>query len=375
MSANSLIIATSALVGLALSPDKQLSTLPLALMFLSGTAITMPASLLMKYIGRRNGFVIGLLIGIIGAVLCVFAIVSVSFAGFCLGASLIGICNGFGAYYRFAAADVSTEEFRSRAISFVLAGGVVAAFVGPNLANMTKHWFASALFAGGYISIAILYVIAIVVLMFSRLPRPSEGEAHGDSRPLFEIVQQPVFIVAVLGGMISYGVMNVVMTATPLAMHAHGHLFSDTALVIQWHLLGMFVPSFFTGHLIKRYGISQVMIAGAISLLMCAVVNLSGTDVVFFWLALVLLGVGWNFLFIGSTTLLTHTYTLPEKAKTQGMNDFIVFGTVSITALTSGWLHHWFGWQTINWGVIPVILIAFAAAVWLRLNPARKAFA
>ena len=375
MSANSLIIATSALVGFSLSPEKQLATLPLALMFLSGTAITMPASLLMKYIGRRSGFIIGLLIGIIGAAFSAFAIVSGSFTGFCLGACLIGICNGFGAYYRFAAADVSTEAFRSRAISLVLAGGVVAAFVGPNLANLTKNWIGSALFAGGYVSIAILYAIAIGVLTFSRLPRPAQGEAHGVSRPLSEIIQQPVFIVAVLGGMISYGTMNVVMTATPLAMQAHGHLFSDTALVIQWHLLGMFVPSFFTGHLIKKFGIPPVMIAGAISLLLCTVVNLSGTDVVFFWIALVLLGVGWNFLFIGSTTLLTHTYALPEKAKTQGINDFIVFGTVSITALTSGWLHHWFGWQMINWGAIPVVLIAFSAAVWLRLNPAKKAFA
>jgi MFS family permease len=158
-------------------------------------------------------------------------------------------------------------------------------------------------------------------------------------------------------------------------MQAHGHLFSDTALVIQWHLLGMFVPSFFTGYLIKKFGIPQVMIAGAISLLICAAVNLMGTSVLFFWLALVLLGVGWNFLFIGSTTLLTHVYTLSEKAKTQGINDFLVFGTVSITALISGWLHHLFGWQTINWGVIPVVLIALSASIWLRSYSAQKAYA
>ncbi|MDH3638945.1 MAG: MFS transporter [Gammaproteobacteria bacterium] len=375
MSANSLLIAVSALIGLSLAPLQQLATLPLGLQFLSGTAVALPASLLMRRVGRRAGFVTGLALGVVGAVGCVAAMLAGSFAGFCLGSVLIGACNGFAQYYRFAAADVATDEFRSRAISLVLAGGVIAAFIGPNLANLSKTWVPSAMFAGGFLSIAFLYLVSIGVLFMARLPRPKTAERREIGRSLRAIARQPAFVVAVCGGLVGYGVMNLVMTATPLAMQGHGHHFPDTAFVIQWHLIGMFAPSFLTGHLIKRFGVAEVMAAGALLLLMCVSMNLAGTSVRHFWAALFLLGVGWNFLFIGATTLLTETYTTPEKAKTQGVNDFIVFGVVAVSAMSAGWLHHRFGWTAINWTVIPPVVLILLAALWLRAHRIRSAFA
>ncbi|MDH3281681.1 MAG: MFS transporter [Gammaproteobacteria bacterium] len=375
MSANALLIAVSALIGLSLAPVQQLATLPLGLQFLAGTAVALPASLLMRRVGRRTGFVIGLSIGMAGALGCLAAMLAGSFAGFCAGSALIGACNGFAQYYRFAAADVATDEFRSRAISLVLAGGVLAALIGPNLANLSKSWVPSVTFAGGFLCIAFLYVVSIGVLFLARMPQPQSVSSRETGRPLANIVRQPAFVIAVCGGIVGYGVMNLLMTATPLAMHGYGHLFADTAFVIQWHLIGMFAPSFFTGHLIKRFGVTDVMAAGALLLLSCVAMNLAGKSVMHFWGALFLLGVGWNFLFIGATTLLTEIHSVPEKAKTQGVNDVIVFGVVAMTAMSSGWLHHRYGWTVINWTVIaPVILILFAT-LWLRIQRVRRAFA
>ena len=366
MSANSSIIATSALAGLALAPSKGWATLPLGIQFLATTACTFPASLLMKNIGRKAGFVIGLLLAIFGALIATSAIVGRSFAGFCLGAALIGIFNGFGQYYRFAAADVAIGNFRSRAISYVLAGGVFAAFLGPNLASWTRLSVDAAMFAGSYLSLIGLYVGSLLAIVFMHIPRPTLSESHGKGRSLRQIIRQPGFVVAVLGGMIGYGVMNLLMTATPLAMHGHGHGFEDTSFVIQWHILGMFLPSFFTGHLIKYLGVLKIMLAGGVLLVVCVGVNLLGSSVSHFWSALILLGVGWNFLFIGATHLLTKSYQPSEKAKTQGLNDLLVFGTVGITALSAGFLHHAFGWKNVNLGVIPGIGLVLIVTLWLR---------
>jgi MFS family permease len=365
-SGNSLLIATSALVGFQLAPDKSLATLPLALQFLTSMLTTVPASFLMKAIGRRAGFAVGTLIGLAGAALAAWGIVGQSFLYFCLAAALIGAFNGFGTYYRFAAADVASADYRSRAISYVMAGGVVAALVGPNLAHWTSAWFAAHEFAGSYLSLLGLYGLALAALAFVRIPRPSAAQAHAHGRPLAEIARQPAFIVALAGGALGFGVMALVMTATPLAMHQHAHPFAETAFVIEWHLLGMFAPSFFTGHLIRRFGVLRVMLAGAALNAVCVAINLAGTEVAHFWAALTLLGVGWNFLFVGATTLLTETYSEAEKAKAQALNDFLVFSAITAASLSAGALQHLLGWRAVNLGVLPLIGVILVALLWLR---------
>jgi MFS family permease len=364
VTATSMMIITSALVGQQLA-SPALATIPLGLQFLGMMASTFPASLLMKRIGRRLGFIIGAVIGISGAGLSTYAIFAGSFMLFNIGSLLLGIFTGFGQVYRFAAADVATADYRSRAISLVLAGGVVAAFIGPNLARLTRDSM-PVTFAGSYAAIIVIHLLALSMIATLHIARPSAEERREQGRPLLEVALQPVYIVAVLSGMIGYGVMNLVMTATPLAMDFYQHPFSDTAFVIQWHILGMFVPSFYTGHLIKRFGVFNIMTVGAIVLIGCVLVNFAGTGVWHFWLALLLLGIGWNFLFIGATNLITETYRPAEKAKAQALNDFLVFGTVTATAFTAGTLQHLFGWRTVNAGVIPLIVLVLLTTLWLR---------
>lgn len=374
MSGNSLLVATSALVGQALASDAALATLPLALQFLATMATSIPASLLMQRIGRRAGFMLGASLGGAGALLAASAILDGSFARFCLATVLVGSFNGFGIYYRFAAAEAAAETARSRAISYVLAGGVVAAFVGPNLANWTRAWIPGELFAGSYLVLAGLYAVSMAILAGLRMPRPERGLA-GSGRPLRRIAANPLFLVAVLGAMFGYGTMTLLMTATPLAMQGHAHPFATTAFVIQWHVFGMFAPSFFTGALIERVGVLRVMRAGALLMVACVAVNLSGTAAWQFWLALLLLGLGWNFLFIGATTLLTETYRPEERARTQAANDFLVFTTVSAAALSAGSLHYHFGWTAVNLGVLPGLALVLIATLLAGRHRARGAAA
>ena len=363
MTGGALLIATSALVGFRLATDKALATLPLAMQMLASMLTTIPASLLMQRYGRRAGFLLGSTIGISGAGLATYAIVSSSFMLFVLGAALSGMFAGFGNYYRFAAADVATADYRSTAISYVMAGGVIAAFIGPNLAHWTSAWLAAP-FAGSYLALAAILLLSFATQLFLDIPRPAH-ETIGSGRTLGAIARQPVFVVAAIGGMLGYGIMALVMTATPLAMHDHHYVFGDTAFVIEWHVLGMFAPSFFTGHLIRRFGVLQVMLAGSLLSAVCIGVNLTGTSLSHFWLALFLLGVGWNFLFIGATTLLTETYAPEEKAKTQALNDFMVFSTVTVAVLSAGSLQHHLGWRAVNYGVMPLIAVTMIAVVWL----------
>ena len=368
MTGNSLIVAISSLVGFLLAEDKSLATIPLALQFLATMLSSIPASFIMQRIGRRNGFVLGLLLGGLGAATAVAAILGQDFWLFCVATLLVGMFNGFGIYYRFAAADVASETYKARAISYVMAGGVVAAFIGPNLANWTNGIMGTPEFAGSYAALLGIYALSLIALFFLDIPRPGAQVIHAHGRPLRAIASQPAFVVAVLAGMLGYGIMVLVMTATPLAMKGHAHSFSDTAFVIQWHVFGMFAPSFFTGALIQRFGVLNVLLWGALLNLACVGINFLGTDVWHFWLALFLLGVGWNFLFVGATSLLTETYTEVEKAKTQALNDFIVFTTVTVASLSAGWLQHHYGWQAVNAGVLPSILVILMAVLWLRLR-------
>lgn len=364
---SSLLLASSAVVGLALAGQKSLATLPLALLFLAQMTTTIPASLYMAKVGRRLGFMTSALFGLVGAAVATAGVFKADFSIFCIGTALIGVFNGFGQYYRFTAAEVAPDDYRSRAISYVLAGGVIAAFAGPNLANWSRHVLPPD-FGGSYASLIGLYLVAFGFASLLRIPKPAPVVMSRGGRPLSGIARQPAYLVAVASAMVGYGVMNFIMVATPLAMKGYAHAFSDTAFVIQWHIFGMFVPSFFTGHLIRRFGTANIMLSGILMLGLCVWINLTGTTVAHFWAALFLLGLGWNFLFIGATALLTETYALVEKAKAQALNDFVVFGTVTLTSFSSGAVQQTLGWQTINMAVIPFLVLVAIANLWLRIK-------
>ncbi len=371
MTGASLMISTSALVGRNLAPDPAFATIPLGLQFLAMTLTTIPASLFMGRHGRRAGFLVGVSLGLAGTVLAGYAVFAGSFLLFCVGAVLVGSFNATGQFYRFAAAEVASEALRARAIGLVLAGGILAAFMGPNLAAWTRH-LAGPDFAASYLILAGLYGIGLLAILRLRIPMPAPVTLRAVGRPLRAISASPVFAIAVLAAAVGYGVMNLLMVATPLSMDGHHHDFDDVAFVIQWHVVAMFLPSFFTGDLIRRFGLRRILITGVLLNLASVGVNFAGHGVGHYWLALVLLGVGWNFLFIGGTTLLTEAYRPEEKAKTQALNDFIVFGTVTLTALGSGALLSIFGWATVNALVVPFLLVVLAALWWLRPRSADR---
>ncbi len=368
MTGATMVIVVSALAGKMLAVDKSLATLPVSLMFVGNMAMTVPASLLMKRVGRRAGFTVGTVFGVSAALVGAWGLLTDSFVTFALGGLIQGCYNAYWQYYRFAAADAVHEDYKSRAISYVLLGGIVAAVIGPELAKISAGLVDNARFAGSYLVMAGLAATATVLIQFIAIPPPGEEERTGGGRPVAVIARQPTFLIAVLAAMIGYGSMALVMTATPLAMQGHGHSFPDTAFVIQWHVLGMFVPSFFTGHLIRYFGAVRIVLAGTVAMFAMIAVNMSGAGILEYWSALVLLGIGWNFMFIGGSTLLTEVYTLPEKAKVQGVNDFLVFGANAVASLSSGVIYDRFGWQAVSHAVILPLLTVFATALWLRLK-------
>ncbi|HSO07940.1 MAG TPA: MFS transporter, partial [Pelomicrobium sp.] len=286
----------------------------------------------------------------------------------CLGTLVAGVYNAAGAYYRFAAADTAGTEFKSKAISLVMAGGIVGGVIGPETSKLTRELL-PVTYLGTYLSLIAFALVAMAILRWIDIPRLSEHEREESGRPLAAIMAQPVFVVAVISAMVGYGVMNLLMTATPIAMtHHHHHHYDDAAFVLEWHVIGMFLPSFFTGSLIKRFGVLQVMLAGAVLMFLCIGFALSGTGLANFWIALVLLGVGWNFLFIGGTTLLTEAYTPPEKAKTQGINDLLVFLTMATSSFSSGALVTSTGWDALNWWSLPFLVATMLATLWLLVQ-------
>jgi predicted MFS family arabinose efflux permease len=373
MTSMSILATTSAIIGNMLAADKALSTLPVALQMTGMMCATIPAALLMGRIGRRGGFWTGAAIGASGGVVAGSAVWAASFPLFCLGTFLIGSSNGFAQQYRFAAAELADEGFRSKAISLVLAGGVVSGVFGPEMARWSRDLFSPVLFAGCFAMIVALQICAAALLTIVRLPPPPpRGALRGSGRPLWQIVRQPLFVVALLCGMVGYGVMSLVMTATPIAMIGCGFVFTDAAFVIQWHILGMYGPSFFTGSLIARFGLTPILLTGAALLLACCGINLAGITEANFWAANALLGVGWNFLFIGGTTLLTQTYRPEERAKAQGFNDFMIFGTATLCAFASGALLTEFGWTFVQLAVLPFVAVIATAILWLRWSTARS---
>lgn len=372
--ASVMVMTIAGLVGQALASDKRLATLPIAMMMVAAAATMIPASLLMQRFGRKAGFLLGTALGCAAGVLAASAIVLRRFDLFVLANMLVGAYQGFAQYYRFAAADAASADFKSRAISWVVAGGVVAALAGPNLARITQD-LGPAPFAASYLALFAISVLALLVVSRIAIPPMAAAQAQGSARPLLEIMRQPVFLTAVVASSVGYAVMVMVMTATPLAMQICGQSLGASTTVIQWHVLGMFVPSFFTGNLIHRYGVLRIMGLGIALLAGHVAIALSGVEFLHFLSGLILLGVGWNFLFVGGTTLLTESYRPSERAKTQAAHDFLMFGAVSLGSFSAGGLLNTGGWESVNFTVLPFLIGAAAMVLWLgklraRLGPA-----
>ena len=365
----SIVIASASLVGASLlGADKSLATLPVS-SFVLGTAFgTLPAGAIMHRFGRRAGFVGSALLGILSGLVSAYAIFQADFLLFCFGVMASGFVSAFVQQYRFAAADTASDAFRPKAISFVLAGGVAAGIIGPQTVINTADLFDPIMFAGTYIAQAGLALISLVILSFISIPRPARGPvAAGASRPMRQIMAQPRFIVAAACGITSYALMSLVMTATPLAMIGCGLTQTDAAHAIQWHVLAMFGPSFFTGRLIARFGKETIAATGLALIAACSAIALSGLGLTHFWLALILLGVGWNFGFIGATAMITDCHTPEERGKVQGLNDFLVFGSTATASFLAGALVHIDnGWSMMNWLVFPAVALVLVPLVFSR---------
>jgi predicted MFS family arabinose efflux permease len=357
------LIATAGLVGTQLAPSKAWATLPVST-FVVGTMITtIPAALLMRRFGRKTGFILGAVMGVLAGMLSVYAIYRRDFVLFSISTAVHGAYQASSGYFRFAAADTASPAFRPKAISWVLTGGVAAALLGTLLVVETTDLLAPVTFAGCYVATAVLALVAIVTLLFLDLP-PPRSEELGPSRPLLEILRQPRLIMALACGTMSYGVMNLVMTATPIAMVDCGFGIADSSWVIQWHVLAMFVPSFFTGSLIGRFGVERIVFLGLLMLCGAGIAALLGITFVNFAVGLILLGLGWNFAFIGATTMVTECYRTAERNKVQAVNDFCIFLTVALASLSSGRLLDLWGWAAVNYAVFPMAGIAMLLLFW-----------
>lgn len=368
------VAAIGALAGAALAQDKSLSTIPITAFLLGSALTTFPASLMMQRLGRRLGFTFGAFCALLGSLLATYALYAASLPLLCGGTFLMGMYNAFGGYYRFAAvdaADAYDPSFKTRAISLVLAGGLAGGIIGPETSKITRDLF-PVLFSGTFALLAVFAILSLVLIQMLKLPLPTHEEMHGTTRPLATIVLQPGFILSVMSGMIGYAVMGFLMTATPLAMQVCSYPYKDIAFILEWHVIGMFLPSFFTGGWIKRFGVMPVMGAGAALMLLCTMVAIAGVQLMQFWFALVLLGVGWNFLYVGSTTLLTTTYTPSEKAKAQGINDLLISGSMVLASFSSGVLAASNSWAGLNKIAIPFILIVLLAMLMLANQRTRK---
>lgn len=365
-----LSIALGGVVGsYLLAADKSLATAPVTGFNLGAALMSIPAAMLMRRIGRRNGFTFGALIGATAMLVAVQAIRMQSFWLFAFALMMAGSSNAFVQQYRFAAADRGMPEYKPKAISIVLIGGIAAAIVGPQMILNFKDFLEPVPFAGAFLWGTGLFLLSMVIIRFmepGHPPKSAEELANKPQRPLLEIMAQPRFIVAAICGTASYALMSYVMTAAPLAMLSCGFDINDSTWGIQWHVMAMFVPSFVTGHLIARYGKERIVMIGLFILAACAIVALNGISLSHFYLALILLGVGWNFGFIGATSMITDTYEPHEKNKAQGANDFILFGTVAMASLMSGFSLNNMGWDFMNWIVFPIVGICLVSLWWLK---------
>jgi MFS family permease len=372
---NVTFIAINGLVGLQLAPWGWMATLPVTGYVVGAALSAMPVARLQARLGRQRSFQIGLVVAAASAASCALAVGIGSFWLLVASTVVAGFYSANGQLYRFAGIELAAPAFRERALSWVLAGGVLGAFLGPNLASATRGWFATP-FVGAYVALVGVALVGLVVMGFIRfpaLPAPVAGAPAG--RPITELARQPAFVVAVMAAALGYGVMNLLMAATPIAMQQCKHPFESAALVLEWHVLGMFVPSFFTGSLIKRFGALPVMAVGLLLNIVCVAVALSGVDLMQFLVALAALGVGWNFLYTGGSTLLTQTYRPEEKTRAQGFMDACVFWTMALSSISSGALITTQGWTLLNLGSLAPLALLGLALGWLGVSQRRAASA
>jgi len=363
---NVTLIAVNGLAGATLATDPVFATMPVTGYVLGAALTSMLAARVMRLHGRRVGYTVGALFAVAGSLMAWWAVSMGSLTLLVVATFVLGVYNAFGASYRFAAADAAEAwrpAFKAKAISLVLAAGITGGVVGPWLSKYTRDWLPT-LFAGSYLVLAGFALASLVLAQWLRVPESKGQDAQGPARSLREILAQPVAFSAVLIAALSYGVMNLVMVATPLAMKVCEHPYSAAASVLSWHVAGMFAPGLVTGSLIGRFGVFQVIIAGCLLMLVCAVIALSGIEIWHFTVALATLGVGWNFMYTGATALLTTSYRPSEKNRVQGFNDACVFAVMVTSSLSSGALLHIQGWYTINALSIPCILVALGAALW-----------
>lgn len=367
-------IIIAGLAGAMLADDPALATLPISIVVV-GSLLTTPAmSLFMGRYGRRAGFFVGALAGGMGGALCARALYVESFGLFLAGSVLLGVYQAAQGYLRFAATDTASELFKPKAISWVLAGGLLSALLGPEILRATAGAVTTVPYAGAYLAMIALNVIGAIGLTFLDIPVPLRAAAAADTgRSVADIARQPVFVVAVLSGMVGFASMSLVMTSTPLAMVGHGFTPEHAADVVRWHIVAMFAPSFVTGSVIVRFGRLPVIAVGLLLLGVCGAIALAGVDLHHFYLALIALGIGWNFSYIGATSLLGTTHTRAEQAKAQGLNDFLVLGFVAFGSFGSGALLDAFGWNAVQYAMAPALVVALAGVAWLGIANRRTA--
>ncbi|TCT45089.1 MFS transporter [Martelella mediterranea] len=362
-----IIISLGGIVGQTLSPDPALATIPVSIYNLGVAVGTLPAAWLMRKVGRRHGYVFGAMIGILGGLVAAGAIAAETFVLFCIGTALAGLYGAYIQSFRFAATDSVSGDMKARAISRVMIGGLFAAIIGPQVVIWTSDAIPGIPYAASFVGQSVLAMATLLLVSRLHFPRshPDQKTNLTGGRTIGEIARSPRFILAAGTGVVSYGLMSFIMTATPLAMVACGHSVGQATLGIQWHVLAMFGPSFVTGRLIARFGKEKIAATGLILIALCSVTALSGLGLTHFWLALILLGVGWNFGFIGATAMITDCHTPEERGKVQGLNDFLVFGSVALASFLAGALVNTDnGWALMNWLVFPAVLIPLTFLVF-----------
>ncbi len=364
-------VTLGGIIGAQLTTNKAFVTLPLSLMVVAVAVTTVPATLIMRRFGRRRGFMMASVSAALAMLVSIFSLQQGSFLLFNLATMMLGVNIAFTQQYRYAAAESVTPERVPRAISFVLVGSIGGAFLGKELATRGGDWIEGLPFAGSFAALAVLFVVqALLFLIFREPDAHASHDVEQTNRPLAEIIRQPVYLVAVLGGVVAYGIMTLIMTATPLSMHLNdGFSIEETGRVIRAHVLAMYLPSLVAGLLIERLGVTRLMLVGAVGLLVTSIIGLQGQSLMHYWWALVLLGVGWNFLYVGGTTLLTYTYSAAERYRAQAVNEFSVFGMSATASLLAGTVMYLFGWSTLMWVPVPILVAVAGALVWIRRDP------
>jgi MFS family permease len=374
MSGLPLLILLGGIIGAELAPSPILATLPLSISVTGVALATIPGALLVRRVGRRRGFIAGSLFAVGASLLGAYSVAVSSFWLFCLAAGLLGVNAAIILQYRFAAAESAPPHLGGRAVSFVLLGGIAAGYLGPEIAARSRAWTGSDSYSSAFLILAGVYLVVALLLLFLRDIVPQDETGTGPERPLRAVFFQPAYLTAVLAAVVAYGVMSLVMTATPVYMHTmHGFSLEDTAWVIQSHIIAMYLPSLFSGYLLDRIGGPRVMGLGLLALFITVFLGFISRELVHFWGALVLLGVGWNFLFIGSTLLLTASYRPAERFKAQAANDFSVFGVQALSSLSAGSLLYLASWNTLLWVTVPFLLLTTVAVLLLYLRPQRFA--